>query len=191
MDGTGHDVGDVLCEALATRGVEATTIDPFEIDAATNVAVLLLPLRPTTLPTPGTTALSVLGRVAADPAAAFSGRLILVWYLSRAARAHLSVVGEAPMWNAAELLLATSWSRELTRHNDERAAVHCRSSRVSRMVQAPTHFRLGVNRVPDVLRTLRTLDPDPLHALCVEVGPADHVRWAGVESVAAAIRARA
>ncbi|MCX2949691.1 hypothetical protein [Lentzea sp. NEAU-D7] len=191
MDGTGYDAGDGLCDALATCGIEAATIDPFEIDAATGVAVLLLPLRSSTLPTSCTTALSILGRVAADPAAAFSGRLVLVWYLRRAARARLSPVGVAPMWNASELLLATSWSRELAKHHDEHAAAQCRSTRVSRMVQAPTHFRLGVNRVPDVLRTLRTLDANLLHSLCVEVGPVDDVHWSGAESVAAAVRARA
>ncbi|GAA3883107.1 hypothetical protein GCM10022243_54660 [Saccharothrix violaceirubra] len=200
-DGTGHGVGDALCSALAVHGIAAYAIDPFEVDAGADVVVLLLPVRPDTMPMPGGTALSVLGRVGADPvaAAAFRSRLVVVWYLRNAARPRLSAPGvgrTGRVWNGSELLLATSWRRELAHHGgDLAAAVRCRSGRVDRMVHAPTHHRLGANLVPDVCRDLRVLDPDLVHGLCVEV--ADHrvddtvLRWTGARSVAAAVRVSA
>ncbi|MEU6155039.1 hypothetical protein ABZ816_34145 [Actinosynnema sp. NPDC047251] len=198
VDGTGYGVGGSLCAALAGHAVPALEIDPFEVDAGADVVVLLLPLPAKVLPPASTTALSKLDRISGDPQAArwFRSRLIVAWYLRQSKRTALSAptVGETRQrWNSAELLLATSWRRELVRHTgDERTAVRCRSDRVERMLGAPTHHRLGINRIPNLSRTLRLLDPWLLHGLCVEVGEHDgrtttH-RWTGAASVAAAVR---
>jgi hypothetical protein len=87
------------------------------------------------------------------------------------------------------MLLATSWQRELNHHaGDEAAAVRCRSGRVARMVEAPSHRRLGVNTAPQVLRDLCALDPELLQGVCVEVSDAGEHRWTGATAVAAAVR---
>ncbi|WP_367129149.1 hypothetical protein [Saccharothrix sp. HUAS TT1] len=198
VDGTGYGVGGPLCAALAGHAAPALEIDPFEIDAGADVVVLLLPLPAKRLPPASVTALSKLDRISGDPRAAreFRSRLVVAWYLRRSARSALSAptVGETRQrWNSAELLLATSWRRELVHHaGDERAAVRCRSDRVERMLGAPSHHSLGINRVPNLSRTLRELDPWLLHGLCAEVVEHDSTttsrRWTGAAAIAAAIR---
>ncbi len=198
VDGTGYQVGGPLCGALAAHAVPAREIDPFEVDAGADVVVLLLPLPAKLLPPAAGNALSKLDRISGDPLAAraFRSRLVVAWYLRRGARTALSAptVGEtARRWNSAELLLATSWRRELAHHaGDEAAAVRCRSDRVERMLNAPTHHGLGINRIPNLSRNLRALDPGLLHGLCVEVGEHQDTttahRWTGATAVAASVR---
>ncbi|WP_447008169.1 hypothetical protein ACRAKI_17520 [Saccharothrix isguenensis] len=190
-------VRERLAKALIEHGLPAHAIDPFELDAGADVVVVLLPLRARTLSPVGITALSVLGRIRADPLAAadFRSRLVVAWYLRHADRLSSSapkIPGQV-RWNASELLLGSSWRRELAHHGgDERAAVNCRSTRVERLVHAAPHVRLGANRVADVVEELRTLDPTLRHCVCVEVVDHDEVvtrRWTGAASVAAAARA--
>jgi len=196
VDGTPHDVAPALRAALLPTGLPTEVIDPGDLDTGADVVVLLLPVRSRRPLSPtATDALSLLGGFAATPGTSFRSRIVVAWHLRAEARRELSAPRtDGRLWNAGDLLLGTSWSRELAHHRgDEPEAVRCRSGRVERMVTSPTHHRLGLTVAGEVLRTLRALDPHLLHTLCVEVP--DHsatptLTWTGAPAVAATVRTR-
>lgn len=204
VDGTGYEVGIQLCEALAARGLPATSAEAFDIALPATCLVLLLPGRPRRLLDATQHVFSVIGAVAADPelAASLRTRIVLTWYVPFEARAPMAAARGSPdgsrsaeAWNCAELMLGNAWQRELDRHHgDPRAAATCRSRQIARMMHTSTHRSLAGKLVPDLCRKLSLLDPYFLHALSVQI--ADYrddetcYRWVGATSVAMAIRIR-
>jgi hypothetical protein len=198
FDGTGIPVAQAMCDAL---GGGARQADPFELADGADCAVVLLPMWTPGLPDSGSALLATIDSVCADPAVRFTSGIVVVWFVPRDRRAQLAaartVAGRTVLdaWNGAGLMLGTSWRRELHHHDgDQAAATACRSRQVERLLRATSHTELGEPDLRTLCRTLHRLDARFVHAVVPEVveHTDDGTRrgWAGVESVAAAVRYR-
>lgn len=199
VDGTGYDIGAFLCHAMTRDGLPAHEIEPFDLAADLACAVVLLPAAPGVPALATQHALSVIGALGADPARVrtFRTPLVLAWHVIHPDRLRIAARhDDRSIHNSAELLVGTSWPRELRRHAGEpRAAAHCRSDQVARLVRAAARRDLGVRGVPELCASAHRLDPMFLHALMVQVPETDAAQqirhhWTGASSVAAAVLAR-
>jgi hypothetical protein len=204
VDATGYDVGSLLCDELTTHGLQVKAVDAFDIAVPVTCLVLLLPGRPRRLADATHHVFTVVSALSADPATTdrFTNRIVVAWYVPHEVRALMAIPQDTSddthpvrAWNQAELMLGTSWQREMDRHHgDLHAAVICRSSKISTMMHASTHRYLAGKSVTNFLRNLGTLDLHFLHALSVQV--ADYrddetlYSWVGAASIVAAIRIR-
>jgi len=204
VDATGYDVGGQLCDELETHGLRVKTVDAFDVAVPAACLVLLLPARPRRLADATQHLFTVISALSSDPAATdrFTNRIVVAWYVPHELRALMAIPQDTTddtrpvrAWNQTELMLGTSWQRELHQHHgDLHAAVACRSSKISTMMRASTHRYLAGKSVTDFLRNLGTLDPHFLQTLSAQVADYrdDGTRypWTGVTSIAVTIHIR-
>jgi hypothetical protein len=204
VDGTGYHAGGQLCAALVGSGLPASTVDAFGLATVTRCLVLLLPAKPAKVSAATQDLLSVLSALSGDPRARGQAarHVVIVWHVTEQARRSMVAPvlpadrpGSCPRWNAAGLLLGSSWSREIGWHGgDQGAAVHCLSGWVGQLMQARGHDDLGPVTVAELYRYISAFDSGFLNVVMAQVGEptADGVRyrWIGWESVVAAVRTR-
>jgi hypothetical protein len=163
VDGTAAGVGEDVRTTLAGNELPARLITPFDLPEP--VAVLLLPALAPFLPEPAVQLVAVIDALAADRRARFPTRLVLTWCVDPADRARLATPRPVTR-NWSPLLLGTAWPRELTQHAGDRpAAATCLSAQIATLMRA--HQTLAGLHIPTLCRSVRTLDPNFLHALAI------------------------
>ncbi|PWW59506.1 hypothetical protein [Actinokineospora spheciospongiae] len=178
LDGTDTSAADTLRTAL---GTPAHLSAPEDLPGAGAAALLLLPAHAPVLPTEALRLVAVLESLALNPPG-HRTPLVLTWVATPAHRTRMSYAAGR---NHADLLLGKHWTRELAHHPTPTAAAACRAARVRKLMRAQP--RLGGIPVTTLHRTLSTLDPHFVEALCVQLPDGT---WHSPAAVAAAVELR-
>jgi hypothetical protein len=190
LDGGGAGRGDALCRALEAAGYTAVTRHPLAITEPARCTLLVLPAHQDAPPDAAQHILSAVASTAAGRTRSSPSRLVMTWHVPQDARAPLAAA--TGRRNSAVLLLGSSWTRELHRHQDDvTAAVLCRSRQVVRVVSGRVLAGVATR---ELVRELRVLDPHVVHGLSAQVAEyaGDEVRhhWTATDSIVAAVRVR-